>query len=427
MKRKILPIFLSVIVAVFCFTFFANTMRKTQEMSDMKELNIITDRISSRLSNAFAYADILELSVQFDDGKFLEQKFVELSDTAMKQNTCIDSFQLAPNAVVSYINPMEGNEAIIGYDLLNDPASRNSVIQAQASDSVVSQGPIDAIQGKTMIFGRKAIRVNGEFWGLAIISIDFEKFLEECGMTSDDLPFEYAITVYDNNDNQTYVWGDEKISQHSSVYTDITLPEQIWRISLIHKNSTSGWTYLYLIYLIASILIGGFIYLIVVDYYEKANLSKTDPLTKTLNRAEFQRQVEKRLKRNQKCALLAIDMDKFKFINDTYGHLAGDKVLVTTAERIKKSIRSIDLVSRVGGDEYMILLSHIKNRDELISIIKKIQKTAGDEISIEDAAVNVGLSIGYALSPDEGQEYEALYHIADMRMYEEKTSNDTER
>jgi diguanylate cyclase (GGDEF)-like protein len=107
--------------------------------------------------------------------------------------------------------------------------------------------------------------------------------------------------------------------------------------------------------------------------------------------------------------------------------LAGDKVLVTTAERIKKSIRSIDLVSRVGGDEYMILLSHIKNRDELISIIKKIQKTAGDEISIEDAAVNVGLSIGYALSPDEGQEYEALYHIADMRMYEEKTSNDTER
>jgi GGDEF domain-containing protein len=75
----------------------------------------------------------------------------------------------------------------------------------------------------------------------------------------------------------------------------------------------------------------------------------------------------------------------------------------------------------------MILLSHIKNRDELISIIKKIQKTAGDEIAIENAVVNVGLSIGYAISPDEGREYEALYHIADMRMYEEKASSDTER
>jgi diguanylate cyclase (GGDEF)-like protein len=345
----------------------------------------------------------------------------------MKKNTCIDSFQIAPNAVVSYINPIKGNEDVIGHDLLNDPISRDSILQVQESDSIVSQGPIDAIQGGTMIFNRKAIRVDGEFWGLAIIAIDFEKFLEECGMTSDDLPFEYAITVYDNNDNQTYVWGDEKISQHSSVYADVTLSEQRWRISLLHKNNANGWTYLYLIYLIASIFIGGFIYLIVVDYFEKANSSKIDPLTKTLNRAEFQRQVEKRLKRNQKCVLLAIDMDKFKFINDTYGHLAGDKVLVTTAERIKKAIRSIDLVSRVGGDEYMILLSHIKNRDELISIIKKIQKTAGDEIAIENAVVNVGLSIGYAISPDEGREYEALYHIADMRMYEEKASSDTER
>jgi diguanylate cyclase (GGDEF)-like protein len=422
MKNKLISIPLAVMAALFCFTAFVYNLNRTQHISDLKELNAATDRISAELGNAFAYADILELLIKFHDGENLYEDFVELSNMAMENTTCIDSFQLAPDAIVTYINPMEGDEAAIGHNLLNDPARKDYVLAAINSNSVVMQGPVDSVQGDTLIFGRKAITVDGSFWGLAIISVNFETLLKNCGI-ADNTSLDFLISVYDSNDNLTYVWGDKNDSDSSGNYADISFSGQRWRISIQHDLSFSGYLRTYWLYILISILIGVLIYIVTLYYINKIVFSRTDSLTKTLNRAAFEKQTEMKLKYNrQTCALIAIDLDKFKYINDTYGHAAGDEVLISTASRMKSILRASDLVSRIGGDEYMILLSHIRGREQLFSIIDRLRIATEQEIQISnDYSVAVGISIGYALSPLDGTDYNTLYKIADQRMYEDKS------
>lgn len=428
MKKKLIPVPLAVLAALLCFAAIIHSLNKTQRISDLKELNAATDRISAELSDAFAYADILELLIKFHNGENLENDFIELSNMAMENTTCIDSFQLAPDAVVTYINPMDGDESAIGHNLLNDPARKDYVLAAINSNDVVMQGPVDSIQGSTLIFGRKAITVDGDFWGLAIISVNFETLLKNCGLDG-DMSFDFSISVYDSSDNLTYVWGDTKGSDSSDTYADISFAGQRWRISIQHNLTFLKFLQTYWLYILGSILVGLSVYVIALHYVNKTLNSMTDLLTKTLNRATFQKQTEIRLKcKKHTSALLAIDLDKFKYINDTYGHIAGDEVLISTASRMKRCVRASDLVSRVGGDEYMIFLSHIHSKEQLLSIIDRLRNTIEQEIQITSTdSVTVGISIGYALSPIDGTDYNTLYKVADERMYEDKTVRNAHR
>jgi diguanylate cyclase (GGDEF)-like protein len=189
------------------------------------------------------------------------------------------------------------------------------------------------------------------------------------------------------------------------------------------------WLQEYGVHLVASILVGIAVYVIARYQLKKINSAKMDPLTETYNKLEFQKQVENRLKYSKKsCALLAIDLDKFKYVNDTYGHIAGDEVLIAVSNRMRKAVRKTDLVARVGGDEYMAFLYGIKNREEMMSIIDRIRASGEEEVDIgAHEKASVGLSIGYALSPQEGQDYKTLYQAADERMYEDKVQRKAKR
>jgi diguanylate cyclase (GGDEF)-like protein len=120
-------------------------------------------------------------------------------------------------------------------------------------------------------------------------------------------------------------------------------------------------------------------------------------------------------------------MDHFKSINDTYGHLAGDEVLIHAALEMQRSIRHGDLVSRVGGDEYMILLHNIETEEQVLAAISRIRKAAEQEVIFGKNHIQPELSIGYALSPEEGDVFETLYQLADKRMYQDKLKRRTSK
>jgi diguanylate cyclase (GGDEF)-like protein len=381
------------------------------------------------LNRSFAFAEILEVFIKFNDGDFTQEKFMEISDIAVSENTCVDSFQLAPDAIVTYINPLDGNEEAIGHNLLEDSERRENVLYAIKEGTVVTQGPVMSRQGKVLIFGRKAIMVDGEFWGLAIVAIDFEHLMKTCGIENSGKVAEYAVAVSDNDNKPVYTWGDQDIIENSSIYTDVTVFNQKWRIAMRHERSLLLLLQEYGVHLVASILVGIAVYVIARYQLKKINSAKMDPLTETYNKLEFQKQVENRLKYSKKsCALLAIDLDKFKYVNDTYGHIAGDEVLIEVSNRMRKAVRKTDLVARVGGDEYMAFLFGIKNREEMMSIIERIRASGEEEVDIgAHEKASVGLSIGYALSPQEGQDYKTLYQAADERMYEDKVQRKAKR
>ena len=122
----------------------------------------------------------------------------------------------------------------------------------------------------------------------------------------------------------------------------------------------------------------------------------------------------------RKVAVLFIDLDGFKPINDSYGHEAGDTVLVKLSQRLVADLRATDTVARMGGDEFIAILNDIHSTDEAMSIAGKLIVSIREPIRHGENQLFVGASIGVALSPDHAQSAEALIQVADAAMYHAK-------
>lgn len=121
-----------------------------------------------------------------------------------------------------------------------------------------------------------------------------------------------------------------------------------------------------------------------------------------------------------KVAVCFIDLNQFKDINDTLGHKAGDKVLVHVGQTLRNFIRQSDVAARFGGDEFILLLNHVKNREDVTMTLVKIQQAIGRPVDYQDKQLHVSASMGVAFYPDDGTDIDALIDLADSKMYRVK-------
>jgi|GEM_PF-186466 len=124
---------------------------------------------------------------------------------------------------------------------------------------------------------------------------------------------------------------------------------------------------------------------------------------------------------NTEIAVLFIDLDHFKTINDSFGHDAGDALLKTVAERMTASIRASDTVSRHGGDEFIVLLNSLENENTVISIHNKITQAVAQDYYIEEHVINMMVSVGISIYPKDGSDAATLMKNADIAMYRSKS------
>lgn len=153
-------------------------------------------------------------------------------------------------------------------------------------------------------------------------------------------------------------------------------------------------------------------------------LATHDPLTGLANRAMFMDQMNTSLliaKRHKtRFALLFLDLDHFKEINDSLGHAAGDALLIESARRMRHGLRASDLLARQGGDEFMALLHDIHSMHEALGVAEKIRRALNETFIIDAHECLVSASIGIALYPDHGKDLESLTRSADAAMYRAK-------
>jgi histidine kinase len=151
-----------------------------------------------------------------------------------------------------------------------------------------------------------------------------------------------------------------------------------------------------------------------------------DNLTGLPNRKLFYTQLNHSLKlaeeNNLSLGILFIDLDGFKAINDTFGHDSGDIVLKTVAERLLKTVRECDMVSRFGGDEFIIIMENLRNTDVINSVCQRIIYEVGNTIVLGENKGHVTASIGVAIFPNDGYEMNKLIKKADNAMYKAKRS-----
>ena len=158
----------------------------------------------------------------------------------------------------------------------------------------------------------------------------------------------------------------------------------------------------------------------------RAHLALHDLLTGLPNRAllaEHMRQtIEECHANNSKAALLLVDLDRFKVINDTRGHQAGDTLLRQVAERISGSLEANELAARIGGDEFAIILRDIASVEDVSSKCQHLLSQIGKTYSIGESDQLIGASIGVAMIPDDSNSPDELLRLADLAMYEAKSS-----
>lgn len=152
-----------------------------------------------------------------------------------------------------------------------------------------------------------------------------------------------------------------------------------------------------------------------------------DPLTGLCNRKLFldhaQQAIDFAISEKLNAAFIYIDLNDFKPVNDTYGHHIGDSILQIIAQRLKSVVRSSDTVARLGGDEFVVLLYGVNNVTSIETTTRKIVRSLGTPINLDDTTITVGASVGVVTVPNEGTQLDEILKRADRAMYNAKNSD----
>jgi diguanylate cyclase (GGDEF)-like protein len=178
-------------------------------------------------------------------------------------------------------------------------------------------------------------------------------------------------------------------------------------------------------------MVGGGAVVLLEDITERRNaearithLARFDELTELPNRLNFRDEIEHLLAvphdANQLSALLFIDLDQFKQVNDTLGHPCGDQLLRAVAERLRAMLRPEDFVARFGGDEFVVFQQNIKSTDEAATLARRIVDHLSERYRIDNHLVEIGASIGIAMTAPDGNSADTLLKNADMALYRAK-------
>jgi len=154
------------------------------------------------------------------------------------------------------------------------------------------------------------------------------------------------------------------------------------------------------------------------------HLAYFDPLTDLPNRRMLQDRLEQGLKRSRRqdsgMALLYIDLDRFKHVNDSLGHPAGDRLLKELSRRLLAALRDDDVVCRLGGDEFAVILHDIHHEEDVVPVVNKLLRTIEQPVVLEEGELFISASIGVSLYPKDGEDAKTLEKHADMALYHAK-------
>ena len=154
---------------------------------------------------------------------------------------------------------------------------------------------------------------------------------------------------------------------------------------------------------------------------EIVRLAKFDSLTGLANRHTFHETLTSALKSRREVAVICVDLDKFKVVNDSLGHPVGDELLRQVAARLRSAVRPKDMVSRFGGDEFVVVSYDARNTEGVMALSKRIVERLSEPYTIDGETVRTGATVGYAIGPRDAADADTLFKNADLALYRAKS------
>ena len=365
----------------------------------------------------------------------VEKNWSVIGRQFMEKSTHARSVALAPNDVIAYIYPLQGNEKALGLDLRSQAEQYNTIQQARNRQTVMIAGPVSLVQGGMGVVVRYPVfsdfPENHHYWGNVSVVIDFEQLMQHAGVASIN-GATVAIRGKDAKGEQGEVFfGDNTLFSQADLTLPINLPSGSWLLAAKYQDhalaakGTQSYIIraaLYLLCIICYIAL----FLFYQSYKRSRNYAYYDELTGLANRRMAMQKLSELADEGTakaQYALLNIDLNHFKQVNDGYGHAAGDALLQFVGQQLKRRLRSSDLVARMGGDEFLVVLYRLETLAQAqMQANKLLQHFATTRLSWQGTEFTASLSIGVAHSNEVNGNVEALLTLADKRMYQHKTA-----
>ena len=429
-KKTIVPliVFLVGICLLSVFTYNTNVQIQ-KDRRTIAKLNAVTygQHIENDIENGIEITDTLKQLLINGNGQIIN--FSKIAENLMSYS--VQSVQLAPNGVVTDIYPEEGNETG-KIDLLKDSYRGEISNYAKDHNITITQGPIELKQGGSGLVVRNPIYLKDEngqeyFWGFTIAILRVPEVFEDSTNALSKFKYNYRLSREASVLDKKHVVVDANCDKMIRPVTyDLTVGKEKWKLEIMPRAGWSNSTTLYLIFFgglsLVLLLTGLTIVLFLLDErrVELKELAHKDGLTKLYNRYGFDEIAEKMISKNPKehCVAVLLDVDDFKLINDMYGHVYGDKALISLAENMQKFFPSSALLGRNGGDEFCILLPNCTMEEMKESLIEftKTPKT----FMYKGQIYSFSISLGYAEYPNNAIERSQLMRCADTALYEVK-------
>ena len=404
-------------------------------------------RINERISHLMFTITALETHVRLYHGEIGDEHFQRVAQMLV-DDPAVRNITLAPGNVITNVFPFEGNEALIGRPVLLEAPPYDGAlsefdrlsIEAKEIRAIAIGGPHLYGDAGYILIGRSAVfiedeRGNEEFWGIIGITLNLERTLKDVGLESlCALGYKYTL------------WW---INPDTGLPTDIRCCESLDYADLPYVESAIGivsthwylrvytpWAWHSFIEVRVGIAFSFFISLLVaLLLYSNANLKKmkdelekasnTDALTGVSNRRFFEAALPAHfariIRQDTQSFIFMLDIDKFKEVNDVYGHPVGDAVLKEVAARITSSVRGYDLVARYGGEEFIVFASEIDRQSATRLAQRMKNNIAQTPIQVGEIQITITASIGVAQAAP-ANTLEQSISFADRALYKAKNS-----
>lgn len=398
------------------------------------ETSVVRARLEADLAASFSIAQAMAAQVMSNPD--FGASDMERSARALTgwQPAALRNIVVAPDNVIEQAFPLAPNRALLDVDLEEVPEQSEAVMRLRTDWKPQMAGPLPLVQGGTGLVQRVPVVVadlggGTRYWGLVAVTLDPVTLYERAGLGGEP-GVDHALRGLDGTgDRGPTFFGDEAVfADPAAVKLDVAMPGGRWQLGArFHDGPPADagrFTLLQALVCLLAVAGGLLVAHASRSRARMAVLASQDALTGLANRHQFLLQAEAFLalaaRRNQPFTLLSLDLEDFKFINDQYGHEAGDALLVHVAGRARECLRASDLIARFGGDGFMVLLPDTTQGPELQALVARLRETVGTPLEVGGHLLRASLCVGVAGYPRDGFKLDDLVRVADFSLLADK-------
>jgi diguanylate cyclase (GGDEF)-like protein len=399
-----------------------------QRMETIAHTSLLRARVERELNSLLYLSSGLGSYLVVRNDSIRAKEINDILAVLHRSSRHVRNFGVAIGHRLTFVYPLKGNEKAIGLYYPSQPLQWPVIKRIIESGKPALAGPVQLVQGGSGLIYRVPLSISGKYWGLLSTVIDTESLFTPIYEEFGDHRFEFAVRGKDGRGaGGEMVWGDVALfADKAAVVQEVEVPGGTWAIGVRAKaNGNRGYaTAVRLLGLLLGGLIAWMAYQLIRNRADLAHLAMYDQLTGLPNRYLFEDRVRMALARQRRapgqvCALLFLDLDGFKEINDNFGHKAGDIVLSVAAERARGIVRQNDTVARWGGDEFIILIENA-TQTAVDNYIQRLREKIEMPIDCDGVPLTVGVSIGYVMHSETSGDLDEMLKMADHRMYADK-------